>query len=153
MSLVTVVLLPATFVLWFAAARSLSASGRPLATSAPAAIVGLLIVATVALGIFALWGIQDDEARCWVLYYDSDGLSRWESRPNVGRTGSPLNDGPAMVSYDGGVTWQRVGPLVGPRNLCISDIITNTEAVLGIAALAAALLSMALVSRLRWPSS
>ncbi len=66
MSLVTVVLLPATFVLWFAAARSLSASGRPLATSAPAAIVGLLIATTVALGIFALWGIQDDEARCWV---------------------------------------------------------------------------------------
>ncbi len=37
MSLVSVVLLPATLVLWFAAARSLSASGRPLATSVPAA--------------------------------------------------------------------------------------------------------------------
>ena len=150
-SLVSVVLLPATVVLWFAAARSLSASGRPLATSVPAAVVGLLIAATVALGFFALWGIQDAEDRCWVLSYDSDGLSRWESRPNVGRTGSPVNDGPAMVTYDGGVTWQRVGPSVGPRHLCISDIITNTEAVLGMGAVVAALLAMLLLSRLRWP--
>ena len=151
-SLVSVVFLPATFVLWFAAARSLAASGRPLATSVPAAVVGLPIVATVALGFFALWGIQDDEARCWVLSYGSDGqLLRWESRPNVGMTGSPVNDGPAMVSYDGGVTWQRVGPPVGPRNYCISDIITNTEAASGMGAVVAALLAMLLLSRLRWP--
>ena len=63
LSLVTVVLLPATFVLWFAAARSLAASGRPLVTSVPAAAVGLFMAATVGLGFFALWGIQDDEAR------------------------------------------------------------------------------------------
>ncbi len=150
-SLVSVVLLPATFVLWFAAARSLAASGRPLATSVPAAVVGLLIVATVALGFFALWGIQDDEDRCWVLSYDSDGQARWESRPNVGRTGSPVNDGPTMVTYDGGVTWQRVGPSVGPRHLCISDIITNTEAALGMGTVVIALLAMLLLSRLRWP--
>ena len=49
-SLVTVVLLPATFILWFASVRSLAASGRPLATSLPAAVVGLLIAATVGLG-------------------------------------------------------------------------------------------------------
>ena len=56
-SLVSVILLPATFALGFAAARSLAASGRPLATSVPAAFAGMLIVATVALGFFALWGI------------------------------------------------------------------------------------------------
>ena len=154
-SLVSVVFLPATFVLWFAAARSLAASGRPLATSVPAAVVGLLIVATVALGFFALWGIQDDEDRCWVLSYDSDGQSRWESRPNVGGPGGlnpgPLSGGPAMVSYDGGVTWQREGPLKGPRGLCTSDIITNTEAALGMGTVVAALLAMLLLSRLRWP--
>ncbi len=148
-SLVSVVLLPATFVLWFAAARSLAASGRPLATSVPAAVVGLLIVATVALGFFALWGIQNDEDRCWILSYDSDGQPLWESRPNVGGPGrlnpGPLSDGPAMVSYDGGVTWQRVGPLVGSLGHCTSDIITNTEAALGMGAVFAALLAMLLL--------
>ncbi len=154
-SLVSVVLLPATFVLWFAAARSLSASGRSLVTSVPAAVAGLFIVATVALGFFALWGIQDDEDQCWVLSYDSDGQSRWEYRPNVGGPGGlnagPMSGGPAMVSYDGGVTWQRVGPPVGPRSYCTSDIITNTEAALGMGVVIAALLAMLLLSRLRWP--
>ena len=154
-SLVSVALLPATIALLFAAARSLSASGRPLATSVPAAVVGLLIVATVALGYFALWGIQDDEDRCWVLSYDSASQSRWESVPNVGGPGrlspGPLSGGPAMVSYDGGVTWQRVGPSVGPRSLCTSDIITNREAALGMGAVVSALLAMLLLSRLRWP--
>ena len=73
LSLVTIVLLPATFVLWFAAGRSIAASGRPLVTSVPAAAVGLLIAATVGLGFFALWGIEDDEARCWVLSSGPDG--------------------------------------------------------------------------------
>ena len=141
-------------MLWFAAAKSLAVSGRPLTTSVPAA-VGLLIVATVALGFFALWGIQDDEDRCWVLSYDSDGQSRWESRPNVGGPGGlsvgPLSGGPAMVSYDGGVTWQREGPLKGSRGHCTSDIITNTEAAMGMGAAVVALLAMLLLSRLRWP--
>ncbi len=154
-SLASVVLLPATFVLWFSAARSLAASGRPLATSVPAAVAGLLIVSTVAFGFFALWGIQDDEDRCWVLSYDSDGQARWESRPNVGEPGrlnpGPLSGGPAMVSYDGGVTWQSEGPLVGPRSLCTSDIITNTEAALGMGPVVTALLAMLFLSRLRWP--
>ena len=56
-----------------------------------------------------------------------------------------------MATYDGGVTWQRVGPEKGPRGLCTSDIITNTEAALGIGAVVAALLAMLLLSRLRWP--
>ena len=151
MSLVSIALLPATFVLWFAAARSLAASGRPLATFVPAA-VGLLIVAPVALGFFALWGIQDDEARCWVLFFDSDGqLSHWESRPNVGGPGGLSGglieggQGPAMVTYDGGKTWQKIGLPVGPRGGCISDIITNTEAAMGLGAVAAALLAMLLL--------
>ena len=156
MSLVTVVLLPATFVLWFAAGRSLVASGRPMATSVPAAVVGLLLAATVGLGFFTLWGVQDDEARCWVLYEGSDGQTRWESRPNVGGPGSlstgPLRGGPALVSHDGGLTWHPAEPVgFEARGHCTSDIITNTEAAMGIGAAVAALLAMLLVSRLRRP--
>ena len=135
-SLVTVVLLPATFILWFASVRSLAASGRPLATSLPAAVVGLLIAATVGLGFFALWGIQDDEARCWILSYDSDE-PHWEPRPNLGESGVLT---PGTLDFDS-------------RGHCTSDIITSTEAAMGIGAAVAALLTMLLVSRLRWPPS
>ena len=155
MSLVTVVLLPATFVLWFAAGRSLVASGRPMATSVPAAVVGLLLAATVGLGFFTLWGVQDDEARCWVLYEGSDGQTRWESRPNVGGPGSlstgPLRGGPALVSDDGGTTWRLEHVSGHVRSFCVSNIITNAEAAMSIGALATALLTMLLVSHLRWP--
>ena len=124
LSLVTVVLLPATFVLWFAAGRSLAASDRPLLTSVPAAAVGLLMAATVGFGFFALFGIQDPEARCWVLYQGADGQPRWE--------------------FDEPVSFAS-------RGHCTSDIITYTEAGMGMAAVGAALLAMLLVSHLRWP--
>ena len=154
MSLVTVVFLPATFVIWFAAARSIAASGRPLATSVPAAAAGLLIAAAVGLGFFiTVFGIQDAEARCWALYQGSDGQTRWESRPNVGGPGTlnagPLSGGPAMVSDDGGATWRTEHVSGHVRALCVSDVITNAEAAMGIGALAVALLTMALASRLR----
>ena len=157
-SLVTVVLLPATFVLWFAAGRSIVASGRPMATSVPAAVVGLLLAASVGFGFFALFGIQDPEARCWVLYQGAGGQPRWESRPNLGGPGSlnpgPLWGGPALVSHDGGLTWRLDEPVsFAPRGHCTSDIITNTEAAMGIGAVVGALLAMLLVSRLRWPPS
>ena len=152
MSLVSLVLLPATFVIWFAAVRSLTASVRPLAMTFLSTLVGLLIAGTVGFSFFALFGIQDDEDRCWVLSYDSDGQSRWESRPNVGGPGGlspgPLSDGPAMVTYDGGVTWQRTGPLVGSRGFCTSDIISNTEAAMSMGVLAVAFLGMVLILRI-----
>ena len=141
-------------MLWFAAGRSLTAADRPLATSVPATFVSLLIAAAVGLGFFALFGVQDDEARCWVLYQDPGGQSRWESRPNVGGPGSlspgPLSGGPAMVSDDEGATW-RLEQASVVRSGCTSDIITNAEAGMGLGAIVAALLAMLLVSRLRWP--
>lgn len=152
MSLVSLVLLPATFVIWFAAVRSLKVSVRPLATTALATMAGLLVAATVGFSFFTLFGIQDDEDRCWVLSYDSGGQSRWESRPNVGGPGglSPgsLSDGPTMMTYDGGETWQRAGPVVGSRGFCTSDIITNTEAAMSMGVLAFAFLGMILILRI-----
>ena len=152
LALVTVVLLPATFVIWFAAAKSITASGRRLAASVPAVGVGLLIAAAVGFGFLTMFGMQDAEARCWVLYQGSDGQTRWESRPNVGGPGALsaglLSGGPAMVSGDGGATW-RIEHVSGHvRALCLSDVITNAEAAMSIGVLAAALLSMALASRL-----
>lgn len=125
-SLVTVALLPATFVIWFAAVRSLAAAERKLANAAPAALVGLLIAATVGFGFFALSGVQDAEARCWVLVGDPDGQFRWESTPNVSERPTGLSTGP----LSGNVF----------RGHCTSDVITNTEAAMSTGVLAFALL-------------
>ena len=152
MALVTVVLLPATFVIWFATARSITAPGRRLAAFVPSMVAGLLIATAVGFGFFTLFGMQDAEARCWALYQGSDGQTRWESTPNVGGPGAlatgPLYGGPVMVSDDGGATWRVEHRSGHVRSFCVSDVITNTEAVMSIGVLAAALLGMALASRL-----
>ena len=62
-SSVALLLLPPTFVLWFAAARSLAAARHPLRTSLPAVVVGLLIAAPAGFGFIALFAVQDDELR------------------------------------------------------------------------------------------
>ncbi len=134
-SLVSVVLLPATFVIWFAAARSLTASVRPLTATLLAAIAGLAVAATVGLSFFALFGIQDPEARCWVSTRGADGQSVWESRSNVS-------------SSPGGMS---AGILTGTeRGVCVSDIISNSEAAMSIGILAIAFLGALLVSRREW---
>ena len=128
------VLLPATFVIWFAAVRSLTVAERLLVTAAPATVAGLLIAAIAGFGFFALLWMQDEdpEVRCWVLTRGDDGHSRWESRPNVGGQGS--------IS---------VGPLSGgERSTCTSSMITKSEAGVSIGAVAIALLGMTIV--LRW---
>ena len=105
------VFLPATFVIWFAAIRSLTVARRPLATVEPATVAGMLIVAIVGFGFFSLLWMQnqDSEVRCWVLTRGPDGHSSWESRPNVVVQGS--------VS---------VGAIGGERSKCISGVITNS---------------------------
>ena len=134
LSLVTIVLLPATFVILFAAARSLTASIRPLTMTLLAAVAGLAVAATVGLSFFALWGIQDPEVRCWVLIRGADGQSIWESRPNIG--------GPGTLN---------VGRLSGnERGVCVSDIISDSEAAMSIGVLAIAFLGTLLISRRRW---
>ena len=134
MSLVTIVLLPTTFVILFAAARSLTASVRPLAVTLASAIAGLAVAATVGLSFFALFGIQDPEARCWVSTQGADGQSVWESRPNTG--------GPGTLG---------AGPLRGSeRGVCVSDIISGSEAAMSAGILAVAFLGMLLISRREW---
>ena len=132
-ALVTIVLLPATLVIWFAAARSLTASVRPLPTTILATVGGLAVAAAVGLSFFALFGIQDPEVRCWVLSHSADGESVWESRPNIG--------GPGTLG---------VGPLSGDtRSFCVSDIISNLEAAMSMGVLAFAFLTTLLISMRR----
>ena len=137
MSLITVVFLPATFSIWLAAARSLTAAARPLTTKLLAAVGGAIMAAVIVFGFLALLILQEDEARCWVLVQDSSGHRRWESVPNVSARPGGLSPGPIS------------GPSV--RSLCTSDVITTTEAATSIGLLASALLGTLLLSRLRWP--
>ena len=86
-SLVTLLCLtPATFIIWFAAVRSLTASERLLVIAAPATGAGLLPAGLLGFSFFNLLRVEDEdpEARCWALTTGGDLRSRWESRPNVG---------------------------------------------------------------------
>ena len=131
MSLVSIVLLPATFVIFFAAARSFTVSVRPLTPTLLALLAGLVVASAVGLSFFALFfGIQDPEARCWVLTPGTDGQPIWETRPNSGGPGS-----------------LGVGPLSGTeRSVCVSDIISNSEAAMSMGFLAIAFAGTLLIS-------
>jgi hypothetical protein len=132
-SLVTLAFLPATFVIWFAAVRSLTASRRLPATALPAAVAGLLIAVTVGFSFYTLLLAQDSEPRCWTQTRGPDLQSRWESLPD------PKTPGVLSATVSGG----------GTRSFCTSDITTNTEAAGSIAVLAAAFLVMLPVARFR----
>lgn len=87
---VTLFLLPATIAIWFAAARSLTVSIRPLAATAFATVAGMLIAATIGLSFFALFGLADPEPMCWVLTLGTDGRYVWEARPDLVKQGEVL---------------------------------------------------------------
>jgi hypothetical protein len=131
-SLVTLAFLPATFVIWFAAVRSLTASRRLPATALPAAVAGLLIAVTVGFSFYTLLLAQDSEPRCWTQTRGPDLQSRWESQPD------PKSPGVLETTVSGG----------GTQSFC-TDIITNTEAAGSIAILAVAFLVMLPVARFR----
>ena len=131
-SLITLAFLPATFVIWFAAVRSLTAARLLLATTLPAMVAGLLIAATVGFGFYTLLLTQDAEPRCWAQTRGPDGQSRWESRPD------PQSPGVLTITVSG-----------SGRSFCTSDVITNTEAATSIGVLAAAFLIMSSVARFR----
>ena len=134
LSLVTLPLLPATIVILFAAARSLTASFRPLTATLTAAVLGLAVAATVGLSLYTLFGVQDQEIRCRVLTLSADGQYVWEDRPNLG--------GPDTLT---------VGPLSGGtiESTC-SEIVSNAEAGMSAGVLTVAFLEMLLISRFRW---
>ncbi len=125
LALVTVIFLPATFLILFAAARSLSAADRLLATAVPSMVVGLFIAAIVGASYFALFGVFAPEFQCWLLSQGPDGQFRWESSERS-------SSGP--LSY-------------GMRFFCM-DIITNAEAALSVVILAIAFLGMLMLSKL-----
>ncbi len=129
---ITLVFLPATFAIWFAAARSLTASVRPFATTAFAGAAGLLIAAMVGLSFFVLIWLGESEPRCWERSLGDDGRYVWEALPDVSGQGEAQ-----------GVT------LTG-NGTCVSDLITNAEAGLGAGILTIAFLAMILTMRLPW---
>ena len=134
LSLLTLTLLPSTIVILFAAARSLTASIRPLTATLTAAVLGLAVAATVGLSLFTLFGVQDRENRCRVSTLNADGQYVWEDqRPN-------LSDPDTLtVSVSGGSI----------RSTC-SEIVSNAEAGMSAGVLAVAFLEMLLISRFRW---
>ena len=129
---VTLILLPATFAIWFAAPRSLSVSVRPFATTAFAAVAGILIAALVGLSYFYLLWLGEAEPGCWVKSLNADGQYVWEAVPDVARQ-----------NEDQGVTLSGTGT-------CVSDIITNAEAGVSAGLLVLALMVMILTMRLPW---
>ena len=127
-SLVTLAFLPATFVIWFAAVRSLTAA-RPLPALTGLA-AGLLIAATVGFSFYSLLLAREAEPRCWAQTRGLDGQSHWESLP---------------YPQTPGILGATVGG--GSRSFCTSDIITNAEAATSIGVLAAAFLVMLSTAR------
>ncbi len=127
LSLVSLVLLPATILIWIASVRSLTKSGSSLTGAIPAAVAGLLISALIGFSFFTLLLIQEPEAGCWVLTLGDDGQYHWESRPNVG-------EGPGSLSSVVLTGHDR-------RGYCTSDVITNSEAAMTIGLLAVAFLA------------
>ena len=86
-SLATLVFLPATVVIWFAALRSLTGARNLWATALPACASGLLIAAAVGFAFYTLLLGQDAEPRCWAETRGPDGQSRWEVHPGHGNPG------------------------------------------------------------------
>ena len=123
MSQTHVVLLPATLVIWFAAARSLTASIRPLSATMAAAGLGMAVAVTVGLGFYALYGApfalfgQGLGERCWSASLNPDGR------------------------------YVRYGDI---QPFCVSDYISNAEATMSVGILAIAFLAMLLTIRLPW---
>ncbi len=129
---ITLVLLPATFAIWFAAARSLNVSVRPLGATAFAAIAGILIAATVGLSFFVLIWLGESEPKCWESSLSADGRYVWQALPDVARQG------------------EAQGVTLSGNGTCVSDLITNAEAGMGAGILAIAFLAMTLTMRLPW---
>ena len=134
LSLVTLTLLPATIVILFAAARSLTTTIRPLTATLTAGVLGLAVAATVGLSLFTLVGVQAKEYRCQVSTLNQDGQYVSEDRPNLG--------GPDTLT---------VGPLSGgtTESTC-SEVVSDAEAGMSVGVLTVAFLEMLLISKFRW---
>ncbi len=118
-SLITVVLLPATALVFMAAIKSLRVPERRLFLATPYFLVGLLCAAMIVFSFIALLAFEPDSPRCWATIRLADGTVAWQQvRPEI-RT-----DGRTMT-------------VAGPGD-CTSDIITNSEAARALMVLGAA---------------
>ena len=131
---VTVILLPATVALFIAAVRSLRSADGQVVWALPFLIPGLLGAAAIGFGFYALFGLQADEPRCWVLTV-VEGKEEWQTLavPTPNKPGS--------------VTMGPFGPEVR-RSFCTSDIITGQEGAGGLASLAAGVLVLVTASQI-----
>ena len=134
---VTVILLPATVALFIAAVRSLRGAGGQVVRALLFLIPDLLGAAAIGFGFYALFGLQADEPRCWVLTV-VEGKEEWQTLavPTPNKTGS--------------VTMGPFGPEVR-RSICTSDIVTGREAAMGLGGAGIGILLIVAVSRLPLP--
>ena len=127
-SLVTVVLLPATALIFMAAVKSLRTPSRRLLLVPPYFVVGLVCKAAIGFSFIALFAFEADEPRCSTTIRLADGtIASRQVRGDVstdGRTTSVTGD-------------------------CTSDIITNREGTRALVILSAAVLSFVIAARLR----
>lgn len=138
----TLMLLPGTVALFAAAVISLWGAGR-LAVWAPLFLVpGMLSAAAIGFSFYALFQMQEDQPRCWVIV-EMDGQEEWYSLavPPPGEPGT-MTMGPSgpetrRPGSDSGRPYRRTTEM-GPfgsgvrKTLCLSDIITNEEAAFGL---------------------
>ena len=129
---VTVALLPATVAIFVASVKSIRVADHALGRAAPSFLAGLVGVAVIGLSFYAMFGLRADEARCWALTREAGGQESWLARPVLG--------GPNKL------TLSATGPSVR-RSMCTSDIIANSEAAIGVAVLAVAVLGLIGISR------
>ena len=118
LSVAMLILLPAAIALFVAAFRSLRGAGRQILWAPLFLIPGLLGAAAIGFSFYALFQVQEDEPRCWVLKA-VEGREEWQAMAVPARSDSGT---------------MRMGPF-GPevrRSFCTSDIITNQEGALGL---------------------
>ena len=124
---VSVVLLPATVLIFMAAVKSLRVPERRLFLASLHSLVGLLCASMIVFSFIALFAFEADEPRCSTTIRPADGtVASRQVRPEI-RT-----DGRTMTV---------AGP--GP---CTSDIISNPEAARALMVLGAAVSSFTVAS-------
>ena len=118
---VTVLLLPATVLLFVGALRSLLGSDQRLLQTIGRMSLGIVGVAFVVVSFLALMAFSPDESRCWNLVSQPGGQAEWQAVKPQGTSNSlEISAGPQAS-----------------RGICTSDIINNQEAAVSLGLLLA----------------
>ena len=130
---VSLLLLPATLIMFAASVLSLNRSGR-WPRNLGISLLGLIGAAAIVLSFFALFILGDDDRRCWALTAVEGGGQRWVSFEPQGPPGTlRLTSGPDVS-----------------RSSCTSDVVTDGEA--GVALLALLIAPAAFAGAIRLSS-